>query len=42
MNMNIWDVNDHLQHLITSRATIEETHLTNPDIPLDELATTRS
>jgi 3-phenylpropionate/trans-cinnamate dioxygenase ferredoxin reductase subunit len=42
MNMNIWDVNDHLQHLITSRATIEETHLTNPGIPLDELATTRS
>jgi 3-phenylpropionate/trans-cinnamate dioxygenase ferredoxin reductase subunit len=42
MNMNIWDVNEHLQHLIISRAVIDEGHLIDPDIPLDELATARN
>ncbi|MEO6712562.1 MAG: oxidoreductase C-terminal domain-containing protein [Mycobacteriales bacterium] len=38
MNMNIWDVNDTLQTLITSRTMIDEHHLTNPAVPLDQLA----
>ena len=41
MNMNIWDVNEQLQHLITSRAVISEGRLTDPDVPLGELAGSR-
>ena len=40
MNMNIWDVNEHLQDLIRSRAVIPEGRLTDPDVPLDQLAAT--
>ena len=39
MNMNIWDVNETLQSLITSRAVIDEQRLTDDDIPLDQLVT---
>jgi 3-phenylpropionate/trans-cinnamate dioxygenase ferredoxin reductase subunit len=42
MNMNIWDVNEQLQHLITSRAVISEARLTDPRTPLDELAGSRA
>lgn len=38
MNMNIWDVNEHLQQLITSRAVVDEARLTDPGVPLGELA----
>jgi 3-phenylpropionate/trans-cinnamate dioxygenase ferredoxin reductase subunit len=38
MNMNIWDVNEQLQDLITSRAVIAEARLADPDVPLDQLA----
>ena len=38
MNMNIWDVNEQLQDLITSRAVIAEDRLADPDVPLDQLA----
>jgi 3-phenylpropionate/trans-cinnamate dioxygenase ferredoxin reductase subunit len=40
MNMNIWDVNEQLQRLISSRAVIAEARLTDPDVPLEELAGT--
>jgi 3-phenylpropionate/trans-cinnamate dioxygenase ferredoxin reductase subunit len=40
MNMNIWDVNEQLQHLISSRAVIAEARLIDPDVPLEELAGT--
>lgn len=39
MNMNIWDVNETLQTLITSRAAIDERRLADPDVPLDQFAT---
>ncbi len=38
MNMNIWDVNEALQALITSRAVVDERSLADPDVPLDQLA----
>jgi 3-phenylpropionate/trans-cinnamate dioxygenase ferredoxin reductase subunit len=38
MNMNIWDVNETLQALITSRAVVDESRLKDPGVPLDELA----
>ena len=39
MNMNIWDVNETLQALITSRAVVDRRRLADPDVPLDQLAT---
>jgi 3-phenylpropionate/trans-cinnamate dioxygenase ferredoxin reductase component len=47
MNVNVWDVNEHLQALIRSRRTVDAATLTDPDTPLDSLiggseATTRS
>jgi 3-phenylpropionate/trans-cinnamate dioxygenase ferredoxin reductase subunit len=46
MNVNVWDVNEHLQELIRSRRTVDAATLTDPDTPLDSLiggsdATTR-
>jgi 3-phenylpropionate/trans-cinnamate dioxygenase ferredoxin reductase subunit len=38
MNMNIWDVNEILQALITSRAVVDEARLEDPGVPLEELA----
>ena len=38
MNVNVWDVNEHLQALIRSRAVVERALLTDPDTPLDSLA----
>ena len=37
MNVNVWDVNDHVQALIRARAAIDVTALTDPDTPLDSL-----
>jgi 3-phenylpropionate/trans-cinnamate dioxygenase ferredoxin reductase subunit len=37
MNVNVWDVNDHVQTLIRSRQTIDVAALTDPDTPLDSL-----
>ncbi|HEU4974172.1 MAG TPA: FAD-dependent oxidoreductase [Baekduia sp.] len=38
MNVNVWDVNEHVQALIRSRRTIDRAALTDPDTPLESLA----
>jgi len=38
MNVNVWDVNEHVQALIRSRRPVEVAALTDPDVPLDLLA----
>ena len=38
MNVNVWDVNEHVQALIRSRRPVDRKRLTDPDVPLDELA----
>lgn len=38
MNLNVWDVNEHLQALIRSRRAVEAAILADPDTPLDSLA----
>ena len=38
MNVNVWDVNEHLQALVRSGATVDPGRLRDPDVPLDELA----
>jgi 3-phenylpropionate/trans-cinnamate dioxygenase ferredoxin reductase subunit len=37
MNVNVWDVNEHVQALIRSRQTVDNTALTDPDTPLGSL-----
>ncbi len=39
MNANVWDVNDHVQRLIRSRAVVDPARLADPDVPLDAVAT---
>jgi 3-phenylpropionate/trans-cinnamate dioxygenase ferredoxin reductase subunit len=38
MNVNVWDVNEHLQELARSGASVDADRLRDPDVPLDELA----
>jgi 3-phenylpropionate/trans-cinnamate dioxygenase ferredoxin reductase component len=38
MNVNVWDVTDHIQTLIRSREQIDAGRLRDPDLPLEELA----
>jgi 3-phenylpropionate/trans-cinnamate dioxygenase ferredoxin reductase subunit len=38
MNVNVWDVNEHVQTLIRSRATVDPRTLTDPASPLSALA----
>jgi 3-phenylpropionate/trans-cinnamate dioxygenase ferredoxin reductase subunit len=38
MNVNVWDVNEHVQALIRSRQPIDVAALTDPDTPLESLA----
>ena len=38
MNVNVWDVNQHVQTLIRSRAEVEVDALSDPDTPLESLA----
>lgn len=37
MNINIWDVNEHVQALIRARRPIDPSRLADPDVPLDQL-----
>ncbi|NUT34271.1 MAG: FAD-dependent oxidoreductase [Hamadaea sp.] len=37
MNVNVWDVSDHIQNLVRSRRAIDLGKLANPDIALAEL-----
>jgi 3-phenylpropionate/trans-cinnamate dioxygenase ferredoxin reductase component len=39
MNVNVWDVNEHIQQLVRSGASVDRARLRDPDVPLDELAT---
>ncbi|MFF6829113.1 FAD-dependent oxidoreductase [Streptomyces longwoodensis] len=39
MNVNIWDVNDAIQHLVRSGSAVERAALADPDVPLDQLIT---
>lgn len=38
MNVNIWDVNEHIQALVRARTPIDRRLLTDVDLPLSELA----
>jgi 3-phenylpropionate/trans-cinnamate dioxygenase ferredoxin reductase subunit len=37
MNVNVWDVNEHLQALVRAGASVDPDRLRDPDVPLDEL-----
>jgi 3-phenylpropionate/trans-cinnamate dioxygenase ferredoxin reductase subunit len=36
MNVNVWDVNEDIQQLVRSGATVDLARLRDPDVPLDE------
>jgi 3-phenylpropionate/trans-cinnamate dioxygenase ferredoxin reductase component len=38
INVNVWDVNEHVQSLIRSRAVVDKSALSDPDTPLESLA----
>jgi 3-phenylpropionate/trans-cinnamate dioxygenase ferredoxin reductase component len=38
MNVNVWDVNEHIQALVRSGMTVDVARLTDPDVALDEIA----
>jgi 3-phenylpropionate/trans-cinnamate dioxygenase ferredoxin reductase subunit len=38
MNVNVWDVNEHVQTLIRARRPIDARALSNPEVPLESLA----
>jgi 3-phenylpropionate/trans-cinnamate dioxygenase ferredoxin reductase component len=38
MNVNVWDVTDDIQALIRSRSKVDVARLTDPDVPVNELA----
>ena len=38
MNVNVWDVNEHVQALIRSGEPVDSSALADPDTPLDSLA----
>ena len=37
MNVNVWDVIDPIQRLISERVAVDDRRLADPDVPLDEL-----
>ena len=39
MNVNVWDVTDHVQELVRSGARVDDDALRNPEVPLTDLAT---
>jgi 3-phenylpropionate/trans-cinnamate dioxygenase ferredoxin reductase subunit len=38
MNVNVWDVNEHIQALVRSGASVDADRLRDPDVPVAELA----
>jgi 3-phenylpropionate/trans-cinnamate dioxygenase ferredoxin reductase component len=38
MNVNVWDVNEHIQELVRSGATVDVARLTDPDVALEDIA----
>jgi len=41
MNVNVWDVNEAIQQLIRERVQVDDRRLADPDVPLEELASSR-
>jgi 3-phenylpropionate/trans-cinnamate dioxygenase ferredoxin reductase subunit len=39
MNVNVWDVNEHIQALVRARRPIDPRRLRDPDIPLEDVLT---
>jgi 3-phenylpropionate/trans-cinnamate dioxygenase ferredoxin reductase subunit len=37
MNLNVWDVTDPIQRLISERAAVDDRRLADPDVSLDDL-----
>jgi len=37
MNVNVWDVTDHIQRLIRERVAIDDRRLADADVPLETL-----
>jgi 3-phenylpropionate/trans-cinnamate dioxygenase ferredoxin reductase component len=37
MNVNVWDVNDSIRRLVSERVKVDDRHLADPDVPIDEL-----
>ena len=37
MNVNVWDVIDPIQRLISERVAVDDRRLADPDVPLEEL-----
>jgi len=42
MNVNIWDVNEPIQALVHGRATVDRARLADPDVPLEEVSSSRA
>jgi 3-phenylpropionate/trans-cinnamate dioxygenase ferredoxin reductase component len=42
MNVNVWDVSDPIQELIRSGATIDRARLGDPDVPVEEVSSSRT
>jgi NADPH-dependent 2,4-dienoyl-CoA reductase/sulfur reductase-like enzyme len=38
VNVNVWEVTDPIKRLISARVAVDDRHLADPDVPLDELA----
>jgi 3-phenylpropionate/trans-cinnamate dioxygenase ferredoxin reductase subunit len=38
MNVNVWDVSDPIQELIRTGATVDRARLADPDVPIEEVA----
>jgi 3-phenylpropionate/trans-cinnamate dioxygenase ferredoxin reductase subunit len=38
MNVNVWDVTDHIQALIRAGRVVDRDRLKDPDVPLEQLA----
>ena len=39
MNVNVWDVNEHIQELVRASRPVDVTRLTDPDVPLEDVLT---
>jgi 3-phenylpropionate/trans-cinnamate dioxygenase ferredoxin reductase component len=37
MNVNVWDVNEPIQRLISERVAVDDRRLADPDVPIDQL-----
>ena len=42
MNVNVWDVNEHIQALIRARRQIDRARLADADVPLADLVPAES